>query len=139
MGSQCQGCLAFNPSLSQCLGNSMAQLLADMGLGMGSGPGSSFGMGPSGYSAMRGGNMGLYGSLPGMGDSRDSRDGQRGADSAGPAGAQTAANPDETSRDDAGAGPEEAGTGEAAVPVQYRRRVGQYFQRIAEEASGKSR
>jgi len=139
MGSQCQGCLAFNPSLSQCLGNSTAQLLADMGLGMGSGPGSGFGMGPSGYSAMRGGNMGLYGSLPGMGDARDSREGRSGANPASPAGAQTAANPDETSRDDAGAEPEEAGTGEAAVPVQYRRRVGQYFQRIAEEASGKSR
>ncbi len=33
MGEQCQGVLVFQPTLAQCLGNTIAQLLAEMGLG----------------------------------------------------------------------------------------------------------
>jgi len=137
MGGQCQGCLVFNPSLSKCLGNTIGQLL--MGMGLGNGAGGGFGAGQSGYSVRRGGNVGLYGSMPGMGESPETREGKSGREGSGPTTAQGGTNPDETRRDDAAAGPEEAGAGEAAVPVQYRRRVGQYFQRIAEETAGKSR
>ncbi len=139
MGSQCQGCLAFQPSLSKCLGNTIAQLLQEMGMSMGSGAGGGIGVGQSGYSARRGGDMGLYGSMPGMGDTAEMAGGRSGAEGSGSSEDRGGANPDEKTRADAEAGPSDTGTGEAAAPVQYRRRVGQYFQRIAEEAAGKPR
>ena len=54
MAEECQGALVFQPKLSQCLGNTIAQLLAEMGLGSSSG-----GMGGRG-------TMGLYGDTAGM-------------------------------------------------------------------------
>jgi hypothetical protein len=106
-----------------------------MGMGTGSGAGTGAG---SGFSSRRSGmnNVGLYGGLP-------SQASGQGGDGFGPA------------RDQAGGPGRYSGTdtiGEAAVfessptggtmggtqgsiPPQYRRRVGAYFQRIAEEAS----
>ena len=39
MGGACQGCLAFQPTLSNCLGNTVQQLLAQAGFGSGAGGG----------------------------------------------------------------------------------------------------
>ncbi len=39
MGEACQGCLAFHPSLGNCLGNTAQQLLAEAGFGSGMGSG----------------------------------------------------------------------------------------------------
>jgi hypothetical protein len=137
MGNCAGGCLVFLPSLGNCLGNTAAQLLAAMGMGTGSGAG---GMGAgSGYSAQRGWmqNMGLYGSLPGMGESYGS-----GPTGSGPADdprgnfASGGANPDEGTMVDVPAAGS-AGGGEGAIPVRYRRQVGQYLQRIAEEVEEK--
>lgn len=135
MAGQCKGCLAFQPTLSQCLGNSIAQLLAAMGGGGGMGYGSGPGMG-----AMRGfGNVGLFGSLPGMtgagnigSGTSNVTPGAAGAEGSGTFGSG-GTNPDQTP----GARPVDnnapGGSGGPAAPSQYRRRVGQYFQRILEE------
>lgn len=138
MSGQCQGCLVFQPSLSSCLGNTIAQLLGEMGLGTGMG-GSGMGSGGmGGYSARRGG-FGLYGGMPGMvggGDNPYGDSNSNGGDSGNDfvTGAMSGGqNPDASTRlgsQDAAAA---AGIGEGAIPVRYRRRVGQYFQRIAEE------
>ena len=45
--------------------------------------------------------------------------------------------PDFGRRGDFGIGPLGTGTGDAAVPAPYRRRVAEYFQRIADETGGK--
>lgn len=140
MGGAAGGCLAFQPGLSLCLGDSVSQLLAEMGLGMGMGGGFGMGAGAGGgYSVQRWGQgMGLYGSMPGMGDplgEGGGRDGPQGGGQPGELGPQ--ANPDEAALFHGPAEGGAGGTGEGAVPVQYRRRVGQYFQRIAEEAGGK--
>ena len=129
------GCLVFQPGLCNSLGNTVAQLLAEMGLGQGSG-GSGAGQGGSGgFSAKRG--YGLYGGMPGMptmfGDDGGSGDG-RSDDAAGQYSPESFAgrNPDETNSDsfnDSSA----AGIGESAVPIRYRRRVGEYFRRVNEE------
>ena len=137
MGGQCRGCLAFNPSLSKGLGNSIEQLLAEMGLGMGAGPGSGAGFGSGGgFSARRGGmNVGLYGGLP-------SQAGGQGGDGFGPSQAEAAGAGvygggsvgDPAVFDSASAGGT-VGSTQGLVPPQYRKRVGAYFKRIAEEAS----
>ena len=137
MGASGRGCLAFQPSLSNCLGNTIEQLLAEMGMGSGSG-GFGMGTGGSGYSARRGPgrNLGLYGSMPGI---TEASGGGGGADSAhlyGPGNVgRGVANPDEATWTDEPGRQGAGGIGEGAIPARYRRRVGQYFQRIAEELS----
>jgi hypothetical protein len=140
MVGQCQGCLVFNPSLAKCLGDTVAQLLqeAGLGMGMGTGAGGGAGLGPgNGFSARRSplGNMGLYGGLPGLGP-------QFGDQGLGPAGAQADA-PGSLGGDgsndpalvEAAATGQASGSAQGTIPARYRQRVGQYFQRIAEEAS----
>ncbi len=137
MGSCAGGCLVFRPSLGQCIGNSVAQLLAEMGLGFGSGSGSGFGSGSgNGFSARRGmmQNMGLYGSMPGLtgqeggpfGRSGDGRERERTAAFGG-------ASDDAASLLGVPGMGQAGGAAEAAVPLRYRKRVGQYFRRVAEE------
>jgi len=128
---QCDGvgtagglCLRFQPTLSTGMGNTLAQLLA--GVGMGSGTG--------GY--------GLYGSVPGMfgsafgqygdGQGRSGRSTRRGASRD-----ERGRSPDEDTLDERLVPGAATGIGEGAVPVRYRRQVGQYFQRINEELEGK--
>lgn len=144
---QCQGgggmadaagaCLVFQPGLGKCLGNTVAQLLAAMGMMPGAGPGPGMGVGAGGgYSARRSAmrNMGLYGNLPGMGEPYGEGPVGEGPP-VGPAGdyGGPGANPDAPTLIDSPAEVGAAGISEAAVPVRYRRQVGQYFQRIAEE------
>jgi hypothetical protein len=126
MGTTAGECLAFQPTLASGLGNTISQLLGSLGLGGGYGSG--------GYSAARGPNVGLYGGLPGMtgmagfdggGDDRSATG--RGTSNGG-------ANPDRAQPLDRATEAASGGTGEGLVPLEYRHRVGQYFQRIAEEA-----
>ncbi len=133
LGGSGQACLAFQPTLGKCLGNTISQLLAQMGLSMGGGMGPGMG----GYSAMRG-NFGLYGGMPGMaggdfgeyaGEGSDAN-----ADSSGDGfGQRGGRNPDANTYVRPPAAAEATGIGEGVVPVRYRRRVGEYFQRITEE------
>jgi hypothetical protein len=138
--SRCQGtqgegqmCLKFQPGLSSCLGNTVEQLLADAGLGQ---PGSAMGMGAgSGYSVQRSSlrNMGLYGAMPALGNPAIT-----GSGSATP-GRATRAGHASGHRDSPGESTPAAGrlhgavAGEADVPIQYRQKVGRYFERLADE------
>jgi len=132
---QCAGnALRFQPSLSSAMGNSVAQLLAMMGLGAQSGYGGA-GMGSGGFSAQRGG-YGVYGDMPGMtqpmgnaGRGRmDATSRDRGRRTVG----GRHASKDDSLLDDP-ASSDASGIGQAAVPAGSRRRVGQYFQRVNEE------
>lgn len=135
VGDRTSDCMSliFQPSLSQSLGRTMSQLLAGMGLGgIGMGDG---GMG--GYSMPRGSTVGLFGSMMGMEglEGHGDRDAGRNVLSAGQRGdGRGEANPDQTSQADTPAPPGSGGSGEGQVPLEYRRRVGLYFQRIADEA-----
>ncbi len=133
LGNDGKACLAFQPSLKQCLGNSVSQLLAEMGLGAKSGSGFGPGSG-GGYSAMRGGqDYGLYGGLPGVAGPSGSGFGNSRAGNDGPGGALGASGPREAAvfapADNGGA----VVGAQAAVPAKYRRRIGEYFRRINEE------
>lgn len=153
--SKCQGlgckgeggmCLKsrFQPGMGNCLGRTAEQLLADLGFGQGSSPGGGMGVGAGGgYSARQStlNNVGMYGGLPqvdassgqGSGESQQLQAGQEGRGAGGrPNSATRDASPG--ARDDAQA----SGTGEAAVPLEYRRKVGRYFQRIADELGSES-
>lgn len=135
MGNCAGQCLIFQPTLGQCMGQSIAQMLAEMGMGMpGSGAGMGSGMGMGGTSARRGG-VGLYGGLPGMGQNfGDGPQGSGPSDRSPGSFSTGGTNPDESPLIDSPAMQGAAGIGEGAVPIRFRRRVGQYFQRIAEEA-----
>ena len=116
----CQGHIFFQPTLGGGLGNTLGQLLG--GMGAGNGPG----MGMGGF-----GSIGLYGGLPIAGGV----EGWMGNvnmlwnPSGHSAGAVPNANPDaSTSRENQSVG-NAAGASEGETPMQYRREVGQYFQR----------
>jgi hypothetical protein len=137
---QCNGvgdgagqCLNFQPTLSQCLGNTVSQLLAEMGMGSGSG-GMGGGAGGGGYSARRGPGVGLYGSLPTLGGGDfASGGGQQGADQ-GPSGSgigRPGGDADQVV--DIPSSDAASGTSQVTIPQRFRQRVGQYFQRVAEE------
>jgi hypothetical protein len=132
MAGDCQGGLAFQPTLGASLGNTLGQLLAEMGMGTGT-SGSGLGTGGSGMSAMRGGRVGLYGNLPGMFSGPQGPTGRGGLQPGGAKDAAQGGNPDRTDAANEAAGDGVAGGSDAAVPVQYRHRVGQYFQRVLEE------
>ncbi|HUE72541.1 MAG TPA: hypothetical protein VMP01_16775 [Pirellulaceae bacterium] len=124
----------FQPGLAGSLSQTAAQLLADAGYGMQPGMGSGAG---GGYSARRSTlqNVGIYGGLPQVagasgregGSSEQSASGGRGDGSGGPRRSGDGGGIDLS---DQSAG---SGAGEAAVPLQYRRKVGRYFQRLADE------
>ena len=95
-----------------------------MGIGAGGGMMGGYGM------------VGLYGGMPDMlgsgwefGDGRGG-DARRGA---GNRGQPQGENPDRARPGELFAPGTAAGASEGAVPARYRRQVGQYFQRIAEE------
>lgn len=134
MGGEGRGALGFCPSLSDCLGNTVEQLLAEMGL-LGDGQGG-YGAGTAGiggYTARRGPGYGLYGSLPGItsgsGFGGDSMTGGEGANGLG----EGQANPDQPTWTDDPGQRTAGGMGEGDIPVRYRRRVNEYFQRLYEE------
>jgi hypothetical protein len=129
-GEAGRSCLKFRPGLSAGLGDTLAQLLADMGLGNGSG---QTGQGRGGYSSRRGSSesVGMYGRAAGM----ENSGGRRGASGSGGRGAGAGADggqqaPDSISRP---AAPAAAGANAGQVPPQYRQRVSEYFRRLVEE------
>ena len=143
-GEGCMGAMAcesliFQPGLGDCLGNTIAQLLAEMGLSPGAGMGNGVGTGAGGgFSARRSGmsNLGLYGGLPGMAGAGEGDFGERAGTGDEPArggGGPGGVNPDQDTLADTPAADGAGGAGQAVVPPQYRRRVGEYFQRVAEE------
>jgi hypothetical protein len=139
MGGQCKSCLpAFNPSLSQCMSQTLDQLMKDAGFGMGMGnqPGAGMGAG-GGYSAQRSQaqNIGLYGAQPIFDQAAAS---QGGSDQDSPATDGTGSAFRNRNRSDQSIfglsdGLRAAGAGESVVPLPYRRKVGRYFQRLADE------
>jgi hypothetical protein len=133
MGEEGEACLksGFQPSLSESLGNTLQQLLADSGLGSG-GLGGGIG---GGYSARRNSlaNIGLYGGLPASSGSAQARARQASQGAAGANGYASSAQPTDDGVSSTSPGKQSAAGGEAAVPLQYRRKVGRYFQRLADE------
>jgi hypothetical protein len=120
----CRG-LRFQPTLSECMGNTLEQLMAGMGSGSGM----------SGY-----GLIGLYGGLPEMFGADGKFGGffggrQRASDGHG--GQPHGENPDEARPGELFAPGTAGGTGDGAVPIRYRRQVGQYFERVREQTEEK--
>lgn len=119
-----------------CMANTVAQLLADAGFKQG----NSSGMGAGGgYSSRRStlNNVGLYGNLPTRGNPTQARGGRRGAVAGGAGNSGSLADSAASNFDDNPGAVRAAGAAAAAVPVRYRSRVREYFQRIAEETGGK--
>jgi hypothetical protein len=123
-------CLKFQPMLSAGLGDTIGQLLADMGLDGGVG---QMGQGRGGYSSRSGStdSVGLYGRASGM----ENFGGRRGATGGEGRGAGAGAdrseqNPGAISRAEA---PAASGANASQVPPQYRQRVSEYFRRLVEE------
>jgi hypothetical protein len=146
-GNACRG-LRFSPNAPPGLGCTLEQLLADAGFAPGQKPGGSGsgqgnnprlgrGMGQGagdGYSARRSSleNIGLYGNLPTQGNPSGAVASQRRLVAGVPGGGVGTADLPWSTRfasDESQA----AGAAEAAVPPQYRVKVQEYFERIAEE------
>lgn len=127
-----QQCLMFNPSLATGLGQTVAQLMADAGMGMNNG---LSGLAGGGMSAQRNSldNVGLYGQLPALGGDGM---GEQGKFSTAEGRQYRASRENLLRAADIVTGEKRsaAGTPEAIVPERYRARVRQYFQRIADEA-----
>jgi hypothetical protein len=120
----CEGHIFFQPMLGDGLGNTLGQLLG----GMGAGNGSGLGMG--GFSP-----IGLYGGLPIAGGVEGWMENANMLwnPSARSAGTVPSANPDaSTSMENQNVG-NAAGASEGETPMQYRRDVGRYFQRVSDE------
>jgi len=129
MGEQASQCLKFQPGLSEGLGNTVEQLLEASGQGPGKGTGAG-----GGYSMRRSTarNVGLYGGLPTR--SLTAKGGGGKADRGGSAdGRGAAGNPGDPSGFDGTEKLRASGQSDAAVPAKYRKRVGEYFQRVADE------
>ena len=133
MGEEASACLGFQPKLAKGMGNTVDQLLGAQGLGMK--PGMGMG-GGGGYSARRStlANVGLYGNLPRMSRAASARTGQGKADRGG----ATRSDGDPSGLDNptgylSSGRLKAAGESGAHVPAQYRTKVGQYFQRVADE------
>lgn len=121
--------LRFQPVLESGLGQTVEQLLGEEGLGFNQGTGGG------GSSTQRNSNqnMGLYGEIPGIGE-LSSRDPRSSDQKAMPRIVRTGS-PSHPGELGGASAPSTrtAGTAEAVVPVPYRRKVAEYFQRIAEE------
>jgi hypothetical protein len=136
MGQDGQACLRFQPQLANGLGSSIQQLLDSANLGAGGMAGMGSG---GGYSARRTSlaNVGLYGRMPRR--SQTSQQGQGGKADRGALSDGRGAGSDPS--DPTGLQPAEktkaTGESDAMVPSQYRRRVGEYFQRVADELGEK--
>lgn len=131
-------CRKFQPSLGDCMSQTINQLLAEAGLKPKSGMGNGMGTGAGGgYSARRSTkqNVGLYGNTPFM-DQASAQSGsssdQTQAASSRSNGQSISQEQDQSAFDSSGTF-KASGVGESVVPLKYRRKVGRYFQRIADE------
>lgn len=133
MGDEAGMCLGFQPKLSSALGNTVDQLLQAQGLSTGKGRGMNGAGG--GYSARRStlNNVGLYGSLPRI--SRQSAKNGQGRNTPGGAvsGAGNPTDPNDPNGFRTGGRMQAAGESGANVPAVYRKKVGAYFERVADE------
>jgi hypothetical protein len=137
MGDQACDCdPAFRPGMGNCMRNTIPSLLPGMGSGSGSGIGSG-----SGNSSQNGfgQNIGLYGGFPGMeqllaptgsGQRRTAADQGKEAGLGG-------SNPNQDQNYNTTVEGTIGGAGRGAIPLQYRRQIGQYFERITEEVKEK--
>lgn len=135
MGGEGKACLAFNPSWSQSLGNTVDQLLAEAGLNNGGTFGQAAGAG-GGYSTMRSSlnNVGLYGALPTAGPSGGEGRGQPGLVGTGANGQLATGSGGALPRSPLAEQGSASGVSQGSIPPRYRQRVGQYFERIADES-----
>ncbi|MEN6459163.1 MAG: hypothetical protein ABFC63_09555 [Thermoguttaceae bacterium] len=130
----CKGMtLAFRPQLCDSLSNTLNQLLNGFGTGQGNGAGN----GPGGMGFGSQGRVGLFGGPPELGGEERSQ--QSGGNQQSGRRAYAAApgeNPDDADSGAARVPDAVGGASEGAVPARYRRQVGQYFERVAEETRG---
>jgi hypothetical protein len=132
MGQQAGQCLAFQPKLGACMGNSVGQLLAEMGLGMGQGQGMGMG---GGYSAQRNtmSNMGLYGGLPALAGQNFHGGGQGDNQAEGTGGFSGGTNASEPDLFHSTTNQSATSSSGGQAPLEYRQKVGQYLRRLAED------
>ncbi len=135
MGEGAGQCLVFDPKLAGGMGNTVEQLLDAEGLSTGRGGAGGSG---GGYMARRSTlrNVGIYGDLARLAKASKSGGGkaEKGVSTDGRGGLDDKGNPLGV---DASAKGRTAGEADAAVPVQYKRRVGDYFRRVADEIGEK--
>jgi hypothetical protein len=135
MGDGAGQCLVFNPKLAGGMGNTVDQLLDAEGLSTGrAGRGGAGGGYMSKRSTLR--NVGIYGDLAKMSKVSKSTGGraEKGMSTDGRGGLDDRGNPVGV---DASAKGRTAGEADATVPVNYKRRVGDYFRRVADEIGEK--
>lgn len=140
MGGEGQACLKFCPGLSDALGDTIDQLLEEAGLlpGGSSGKGMSQGRGAGGRggNGTRSGNrnVGLYGGMDVFGGKANSGQGQ-GASAGSLAAGKNEWKSDAADSSSVAAPWKRSASAEISgpLPPQYRRRVSQYFQRVASE------
>ncbi|MEN6407109.1 MAG: hypothetical protein ABFC77_11635 [Thermoguttaceae bacterium] len=128
MGDLACKCLRFQPQLSAGMGNTLQQLLEEAGAGIGNGMMDGYGM------------VGLYGGLPELvgdgaeyGEMREAHEGRGAGHGKRPNGE----NPDELRPGELLVPGSAAGAVGNEAPMRYRRQIGQYFERIAEETETK--
>jgi hypothetical protein len=135
--SKCEGtgemarmCLKFQPTLESTIGNTVDQLLAELGLQ----PGGQ-GPGGGGYSTRRStlSNVGLYGQMPGL-DQMAGRVTNRDGGAGGTGGKSIGSNPAIPGEISLQTSLQAGGSPAVEIPTKYRKRVGAYFERIVEEA-----
>lgn len=135
MGGKCNGACKpkFNPSLSQCMSNSLSQLAGTGQQQGGTGMGAA-GQGGNSSQMSNSANVGMYGGVPtfnqttsGMGESESDNVGGvfRDPYAEGEDGGASGFNAGQTNS--------VFGGGSWGVPAQYRRQAGRYLQQLAEE------
>lgn len=130
----CKACRAkFSPKLSDAIQQTLEQMMS-AGMG-GSGMGDG---GEGGYSARSGpyDNVGLYGQTPLIDSAQAAGQGQSSkpaGDRAGRSSSGRKISSDERAGSDAAGAQNASGGNDASTPLRYRRQVGRYFQRIADE------
>ena len=141
MGSECENCLpAFSPTLSQCMSNTLQQLLADAGMpsfGQGSGMQSGSGSGTgNGFSARRSTmqNVGLYGNSPSMNATSASAQGQSSGGQPAEGGAWGGTGDVQAINFiRAAADLQSAGGAVDALPLKYQDRIARYFRNVVDQ------
>jgi hypothetical protein len=133
MGDQAGNALTFQPKLAAGLGDTVQQLLDAEGLLPVKGNGAGNGAG-GGYSQRRStlNNVGLYGGRPAFAGRPARAGGSRsgpGRSGAGGRDAPDSPNPGAPGIDQYNTSAESS----AAVPPRYKKKVGQYFDRVADE------
>jgi hypothetical protein len=133
LGGMAGNCLKFNPELAAALGQTVAQLLAAQGLS--NVPGNAQGGQSMASNNMR--NTSLYGRRPmtaGGGAHSRSRKANAGP---GAGGILAGGKPGESEDAHTAGNVSASGAGDATVPPQYQRRVGEYFRRVADDMDQK--